>query len=333
MHRTDLFAAVILYILLACLLWPGEGLARKTGPIKKPGPVCARYPLPESLRGKPFRFAGEIVPLNRPDVRSRIRNEVNFLLLDARSVLTSWLKDINRYAWIFDEVFSEENIPRDFVLFAPIVSGLDPRSSSRIGGKGWWSLDKPCQSKEGVSMSVDGWHDDRRNLDLSTRCFAVRIKEIRKEIESQSWLMAAAAYVSSAKKIKEYRSNWNTSDYWDLPITGNADELIVRWIALKIIFTHRKGFGIRMKPDSPLVFDHVTGLVLKKDLPVAEIARITKTSPKVILELNPRLDPSEGKLPAKVKGKRIPHFLAAPRGTGRDLVQSLKKGGYLKVKR
>jgi hypothetical protein len=73
----------------------------------------------------------------------------------------------------------------------------------------------------------------------------------------------------------------------------------------------------------------VTGLVLTKDLPIAEIARMTGVPSREILELNPRINPSTGLFPAEVSGKRQPQSIAAPRGKGWVLVNHLKKAGYL----
>ena len=57
------------------------------GPTKEARTNCSRYSLPSSLLNKPFYFAGELIPIQRPDVKSRISYQVNFLMLDARSVL------------------------------------------------------------------------------------------------------------------------------------------------------------------------------------------------------------------------------------------------------
>jgi len=279
---------------------------------------------------RPFSFADEIVPIQRPDVHARIRFQVNFLLLDARSVLSEWLSERTKSEWIFAEIFGKEGLPKDFVQLAPVLSGLS-RNSSRPAGVGPWSLEKPCSAGEGVTMSEDSWHDDRLDLELSTRCFAARVKAAHKELGNGSWLMAAAAYVSSAKTVQEMKKRWNTSSFWDLPPVENADDLIVRWIAFAIINSHRELYGLQSKDQPPLTFDQVTGLIFAKDLSVAEIARVTDVSPREIMELNPKIRPSSGIFPATVGGKPIAHTVAAPKGKGWQLVEKLKKDGYLAV--
>jgi hypothetical protein len=293
-------------------------------------PTQCRYSLPDGFLDKPFQFAGEVIPVRRPDVRYRLICQINFLLLDARSVLTEWLSEKSRHSWLFDEVFAKEGIPKDFALLGPILSALNAKVLSRSPGYGWWYLSRSCAPGEGGPvMSEDSWHDDRLDLELSTRCFATRIKEIRKETGDTGWLMPVMAYMTSVKTIQELRERWNTGVFWDLPLPEAAEEVVLRWIALSIVNSNRETYGLRFKDAPPLVFDQIGGLVLAKDLTVAEIARITRVPPREILRLNPRIKPQPAVFPAKSGGKTQTHTVAAPRGTGNVLLETLKKEGYL----
>jgi hypothetical protein len=306
-------------------------ICRAAGPVKSAREKCSRYCLPESVLKKPFYFAGELIPIQRPDVRSRILTQINFLLLDARSVLTGWLIQNCRYSWLFRETFAKEGIPADFVLLGPILSRQSLKSAYRSGGVGWWALDTPCSKSDGVEMSADSWHDDRMDLELSTRCFAARLKKARSDLGTKSWITALAAYITSVQTIKDYRDHWNTGRYWDLPLPDIAEDLIARWIALGIINANREAFGLRFKDAAPFTFDQVNNLVLSKDLSVAEMARLTSVPPRVIMELNPKLRASSPALPAMVNGKNAVHSIAAPRGKGELLVRGLEKEGFLSV--
>ena len=312
-------------------------LLPEVSPIEAAGPrkeavASARYKIPRSVLAKPYTFAGEKIPLNRRRVRDRIESEINFLLLDARSVLTGWLMNVTRYGWLYDEILSKAKVPKDFILLTPILSRLTPQGS-RGARYGQWALDKPCKGSGGVAMAVDSWRDDRLDPELATTCFARRIKKIRQDIHSPSWLLAAAAYVTSVKAIQESIDAWKTRDIWAMPLPDDAEEIITRWIALGLIYRHESDFGLAIKKASPATFDSVNGIVLTKDLPVAEIARMTNTPSTRILDLNPKIKGSNGVIPAKSKGKRITHSMAVPTGKGWVLVERLKKAGYLLKKK
>lgn len=299
------------------------------GPQREPVPRCVRYSIPPSVLEKPFSFAGQIVALQRPDVQSRILFQINFLLLDARSVLTDWLSEKNRYSWLFEEIFAKQGIPKDFIWLSPIVSGANLKSQSRQAGVGWWSLEKVCSASEGVGMSEDTWHDDRMDLELSTRCFIHIIKEIRKDLGNPDWLVTVAAYMLGGNTVKEAMQKWNTRNFWDLPLPEPAEELVARWIALKIIASEKNYFGLDFEESQPFVFDQVAGVRLSKDLPVAVIARILGMPAREIMELNPKLRPSSGIFPAEVKGTPIVHSISVPRGKGSLLLRELGKEGYI----
>lgn len=314
----------------ACAICFGAA-CHAAGPTVGPAPQSTRYAIPAAMLATPFVFADERVPLAVPRVRSRVEAQLNLLLLDARSVLTSWLSEKGRLRWIFDEVFHKEGIPQEFSLLSPVIAGLTARSSGRASA-GWWALEKPCTSADGVGMAVDAWHDDRMDIDLSTRCFAAQIKAVKQELGTRSWLMATAAYLTSVKQVQDACKNWNTSNYWDLPLPENADVLIPRWIALSIITHDPEAFGLSFTRKAPLTYDQVSGLVLSKDLSVAEIAAMTGEPPREIMRFNPKIKPSQPKLPAMVEGKRAVHSLALPKGKGAVLVEKLGVGGYLAEK-
>jgi membrane-bound lytic murein transglycosylase D len=325
---TAIYRKASLLTALSVCVFLGADPGYAAGPTKQTGMSSPRYSLPASLSGNSFRFADEIIPLRRPDVRSRIQFQVNFLLLDARSVVTLWLSEESRQAWILEEVFEKERIPREFVWLAPIMARMKRSGDSRHKG-GLWALKEPCPKVSVLGMYSGKSYDDRLDVELATKCFAVQLKKIRKNLGTRSWLMAAAAYMTSEKTIDGLMKQWNTKSFWNIPFDDNPELLIPRWIALAIIGSHGKTYGLNFKRPPPMTFDQVTGLVLTKDLPVAEIARMTGVPPRVILQLNPKISPSAGLFPAKVKGKRHAHTIAAPRGKGWILVKKLKKGGFL----
>jgi hypothetical protein len=294
--------------------------------------ITTRFHLPPSIAGKPFKFAGQTVPLERPDVEARIIREVNLLLLDARGVLTSWFTEKGRFGWIFEEMLTKEGFPKELVLFSAVLSGMTKKSSAKLGGEGWWALGTPCTEMDGIKMVNDSWFDDRLDPEASTRCFAIRMKRMLEEVGGSNWLMAAAAYVSSPKEIVQRMQRWNTDSFWDLPLPENADELVTRWVALGIIDSHRKAYGIKFTEPAPFTYDHVTGVVLTKDLPVPVIARMTGVSSRQILEMNPRVKVSKAVFPARADGRTPTHSLVAPEGKGQALVRRLKEEGYVAEK-
>jgi membrane-bound lytic murein transglycosylase D len=320
---------VVVVVLLIAAFVVEQSNAFAAGPRKEAPATCSRYSLPKSVVETSYQFAGENVPIQRPDVRSRILFQVNFLLMDARSVLTDWLSEKTRYVWLLEELIAKEGVPKDFVWLAPILAGTNLKSQGRQAGAGWWALENNCDSTDGMEMADDSWHDDRLDLELATRCFATRIKQIRKNLGDVNWLMAASAYISGESTVQDSMKRWNSKAFWDIPLPETTEELVVRWIALKIISGHREHFGLKFKESAPLAFDQVSGITLSKDLQVADVGHMVGIASRQVLELNPKIKTTSGVFPSQFKGKTLIHSIAVPKGKGSILLEKLKSGGYV----
>jgi hypothetical protein len=203
-------------------------------------------------------------------VQSRILRQINFLLLDARGVLTDWLSEKSRYAWIFDEVLRKEGVPDEFVLFAPVLSALTLKASSRSTVVGWWALEKPCVASDGVEMQEDSWHDDRMDLDLSTRCFAARLKAARKELGGASWRGGCGSALLLENHPRSATALEHGSMWGHTP--ENAEEDLVVGSGSPCGLSIPTGKSVISVQDAPpFTFDQVLVDSQHKDLSVGEI--------------------------------------------------------------
>ncbi len=316
-------------IIAILLLFTGSGFSDAKGPQKNQTRECGFYRFPVAIDKKPFHFLGELVPLKRPDIEERVLFQINYLLLDARGALTDWLFERDRHTWQFEEIFVKEDLPKEFALLSPVIAGLASKAEFKGAGAGWWFLPKNCGESEGLSMSEDSWHDDRFDLELSTKCFAANIKNIHAELGLRSWLMTTAAYLNSTKMVKEYIHNWNTDVFWDIPFPDSIEDIICRWIAFSIIYHNKDYYGLTRKVTTPFIYDQISGVELQKDISVGELAQMVGISPRETLELNPKLKSSPAIFPATSRGRPLVHSIAVPKNKGRELLKKLKQQKYL----
>lgn len=325
MNFTQVSPTIVFCALLLVVTAEMTFAQEKKGMLPHQSTSSVRYGLPPDIIQE-YIFLGEKFPIGRPDIKARIISQINFLLYDARSVMTEWVLERSRFNWIYRETFSKAGVPEDFIWLAPVLSGAT--KSSRPQGTGVWMLDKTCSSAEGVEMREDSFMDDRLDVQLATRCFAQRLSAIHKDY-SLNWSMATVAYLTSPKAVKELIEKYGASNPWDIPLPDYVENLLERWIALKIIYTHRVFYGLHFTDPTPVIFDQLSELKLAKDLPVAEIARIIGVSPRLVLELNPKIKVNPGVFPAKVDGKQIIHTIAVPSGKGINLLKKLQESGYV----
>ncbi|MFH0957126.1 MAG: hypothetical protein V1897_00325 [Pseudomonadota bacterium] len=323
-----LFACLLVTLLLA-VLFCESGAAPAAATKSKSGDVeCPYYRLPESLIDIGFELGGEKVPISIPDVKERIEFQINFLLLDARSVLAEWMNEKRKYSWILEEILTKEGVPKDFAWLSPVMTGVNRTSNSRTPPVGIWSLNKPCDLSEGLEMHDDAWRDDRLDIFLATKCFASRIKALKGEL-GNSWLAASVANVLSVQDVKDLTQRWESASVWDIPLPDQLEDMISRWAAFKIIGTHRSVFGLRFPDPPPLTYDNLTAIELTKDLAVKDIGKFLNVPAKLILELNPKIKISSGVFPAKMNGKTLTHSIAVPSGVGKVFLRKLQEAGYV----
>ncbi len=326
----------MLVFFACCLLWPLSGTfviltataSAADSPQVSETATSVRYSLPEDVLRRPFSFAGEIVPFQRSDVRYRVGSEINFLLLDARSVLIEWLIRRDVPVQLIQQILEKEGVPPEFVFFYPVLAGLT-RNDQKVSGAGIWHISKPCDKADGLEMQEDSWHDDRMDIELATHCFASRIKSLRSQIRGGSWIMAAAAYVTSPNTVSDAQGNWDATSFWDVPLPPNIEQLICRWIAFTIIHGHERFYHINIPRQTPLVLDKVTGLELSRDVSVAELAVMLGIPSREVLKLNPKLKSSVGTFPSLSGTMRLAHNINVPKGKGALLVEKLKASGHL----
>lgn len=304
-----------------------------------------RYDFPPGFGPKGFKFAGEHIPLNRPDVRNRILTELNYLLLDRRSLVVTWLTRADALRPTINDVLKEYRLPREFIYLAAIESSYNSRALSSAGAYGYWQFIKStatcgprgCDEYD-WKMNISRWHDDRADLVRSTHSAARylawmnRIRKVRLEGKQErsgfgNWLLATAAYNAGPARVTERMNTYGADSYWDIPLPIETERYVPRWIAIALISRYRTHYGVQARPRPKVAFDTVRKR-LKKDLSVTAIARMLDTTPRVIWTLNSRLDIEGAEFPAKYRGKHIPHTINIPRGSKREFLAELKKNGY-----
>lgn len=120
-------------------------------------------PIPEALN-----FAGEVVPLDQPDIRERMDRE---LLVNAYWQSNGLLlfKRANKFMPVIEPLLKKYNLPDDFKYLAIAESGLLDLVSP-AGAAGFWQF-MPATAKE-YGLEVNSYVDERYNLELTTEAAA-----------------------------------------------------------------------------------------------------------------------------------------------------------------
>jgi hypothetical protein len=308
---------------------------------------CFRYGFPSTVKRDGLKFADVVVPIERPDVSSRILKEVNHLLQDRRSLVMLWLSRAESLKSIILPILKAHETPPEFIFLAAIESDFNSRSLSSAGAYGYWQFitsTAKCGLKGSDQynwqMQITPWKDERADLKTSTNSAAKylswmnRVKKVKigeKERDGfQNWLLAAAAYNAGPTKVLQQMNNFNVDSYWDVPLPMETERYVPRIIALSLIYKYKDFYNFRMPVKKQLAFETVDKLALQKDLTLGAMAKLLEVSPREIWSLNTQISPEKAVFPARVGRKSILHTVNIPRGTKKKLMSQLAANGYIR---
>lgn len=190
-------------------------------------------PIPEALN-----FAGEVVPLDQPDIRERMDRE---LLVNAYWQSNGLLlfKRANKFMPVIEPLLKKYNLPDDFKYLAIAESGLLDLVSP-AGAAGFWQF-MPATAKE-YGLEVNSYVDERYNLELTTEAAAKYLRSAKDHFGN--WTLAAAAYNAGRNGIGRQIVRQETeNNYYDLLLNQETSRYMFRILALKEIMSNPKVYG------------------------------------------------------------------------------------------
>ncbi len=306
-----------------------------------------RYGFPPEVEKQGMVFARQKVFLHREDVRRRILNELNYLLLDRRSRVVLWLERADAIRPIIAPILRQYRVPGEIIYLAAIESNYNPRALSSAKAYGFWQF-MPATAKNGRNagaqydwtMKLTHWADERADLVKSTHSAAKYLgwlNDVRKITLSDGkeqpgfgdWFLSVASYNAGPNRVIQRLTEFGEKSYWDVPLPMETERYVPRWIAIGLISRYRKYYGVEVARQPALAFDTIDDLQLKKDLSVATVAKLLKTTPRKIWMLNSELTPEKAVFPAKSGRTSIKHTIKVPKGTKTDLLSKLAAEGYV----
>ena len=231
-----------------------------------------------------LEFAGEKVPLYKPDIKERIDRE---LLVNTywQSNGLLWIKRTHKYFPVIEPILKEKGIPDDFKYLAVIESNLQ-NVTSPAGAKGMWQLLIGAARDNGLEVNDNV--DERYHLEKATRAACDYLLAAKEKFGT--WTMAAAAYHDGngglAKKLNEQKVN----SYYEVLAGENTQRYVPRILAAKEILSNPKKYGFQF--DQEDLYQLPPSYPVKVDTVINNIALFAKkfgTNYKVLKIHNPWL--------------------------------------------
>lgn len=220
-----------------------------------------------------------------------VEQAINDYLQNRQTLLRLWIERSHTYFPMIEQIFEEEDIPDELKYIALGESGLNPTARSWVGAAGMWQF-MPATGR-GAGLEINGWVDERRDPEKSTRAAAQHLKELY-ETYGHSWHLALAGYNCSYRCIKRAvrragGSIANPPSYWEIYpfLPRETRGFIPKFIAASLLVSNPEFYGISAETFGHELSYDVVGIQGMMELELA--AELAGTSDAVLRTLNPEL--------------------------------------------
>jgi len=216
-----------------------------------------------------LNLAGEIVPLDQPDIKERMDRELlvntywqsNGLLL---------IKRANKYFPVLEPLLKKYGLPDDFKYLAVAESALIDETSS-AGAAGFWHFLKSTGKEYGLEINKNV--DERYNIEKSTKVAAEYLKKSKERFGS--WTLAAAAYNAGNARIANSLETQKVTSYYDVLLPDETERYVFRIIALKEVLSNPKAYGFIF--DENDLYTNPKTKIVQVDTVITNIADFAKS--------------------------------------------------------
>jgi hypothetical protein len=233
-------------LLISCFVWFTKPKSRVVAGVTFPEKERLVAPLDGSMVIKSFdlpesiTFAGELVPLDDPDIRERLDREIHVNVFFHSSTIFL-IKRSTRFLPEISKILEEQGVPADMVYLAVIESGLQ-NVVSPSEAVGFWQILKGTAKEYG--LEVDKEVDERYDPFKATVAASKYLKKAHQTFGS--WTNAAASYNVGMRGLARNLEGQNVENYYDLRINEETSRYIFRAIAIKLIMSNPDYYGYQI---------------------------------------------------------------------------------------
>ncbi|MFL5730047.1 MAG: lytic transglycosylase domain-containing protein [Cytophagaceae bacterium] len=228
-------------------------------------------------------FAGDTVPVDRPDVREALEAELMVNTFRHSHTLLI-IKNVERWRPFVSQVLQEMEVPTDFLYLAVIESEFDNNAVSYAGAMGMWQIMGPTARDYKLRINQDV--DMRRDPKLSTMAAAKFLKWSNSNLHN--WTLTAASYNMGMKGVSDRLKEQKVDNFFDLHLNSETARYVYRIIAFKLILENPKAYGYFVPEEekyAPYKFTTVT--VTENIDNLVDFAKAHNTTYKELRLLNP----------------------------------------------
>lgn len=230
-------------------------------------------------------FCGEIVPLDRWEVRDRLERELLSNSYQHGNALYI-LMLTGRYWQIIEDRLKANGVPDDFIYVCVAESALQQNALSGVGAASFWQFMKDTGPHYGLEVNDEV--DERFSVTKATDAACKYFIEAKNKFGS--WTAAAASYNCGQTGFGNQADFQGSSNYYDLIFPDETNRYVFRILALKYIISNPKKFGLAIEDAEKFAPLKSRTVVVDKTIDnLADWARENSTTYKMLKIFNPWL--------------------------------------------
>lgn len=234
-------------------------------------------------------FCGERVPLEIPDVRERLYQQLLFMSENQAQLVVYYMRMRNFFP-VIEPMLADSSKPDDLKWICVIESGLKPKALSKSNAKGWWQF--IARTGKLYNLDQTAYNDMRMNLIASTYSAINYFDTLYALFDN--WALACAAYNMGDGALQRSIDAQGVNDYYSLWLPKETEAYLFRAISAKLILSNPGMYGIM--PEKFAEWDRQESdtitVTVKNQLTAKFVAEACLTTYRQIRLLNPELEES-----------------------------------------
>lgn len=189
------------------------------------------------------------------------------------------------YFPIYEQIFSEKNLPKEIKYLSVIESSLDPHLVSRSGAVGPWQF--MYATAKGHNLTMNSYLDERKDPYAAGYAVTEYLEDAYKEFDD--WLLALASYNCGRGCVRRAikRSGIQRPSFWQLSpyLPQETRNYIPKYIAMTYVLEHADQHNI--KPIETTLTNNYEVLMIDKHIELTNVANALNLPVAVLKEFNP----------------------------------------------
>ncbi|MDR1607677.1 MAG: hypothetical protein LBT38_04625 [Deltaproteobacteria bacterium] len=234
-----------------------------------------------SLKAEDRKFAGQAVPLDRPEVAEGVDQEL-LLLSEAKSRVWLTLRRSAKYLPIIDTALSKTGVSADFRYLPMTLTSLSP--TYQVGGRaGLWRLS--ANEAKAMGLVISRELDERLDPVAASLASATKIKNLEKSLGSP--VMALAAFIDENATRAAMAAAANETNYFRLYCPESLEKAVFQVLAGQILFSAPQVYGYNLTKTWPNLAKKRQKVTAPQDL--RALASQNNLDHKSFRDLNPHI--------------------------------------------